>query len=289
MRRSGASRAGVAACVTALACVSSAPVVRVAAQTPPPEERSASQLAPAAANTGVPPGPAFMMDLRKGFDSETQYLSDYAINQTWNGSAFDPANVRFGSNGARLLIQKRKVRGMDYASAELQRKGFYGYGRYEAVLRSSAGSGLVSSFFTHTSRQFGDPHDEIDMEFLGRDTYEVHLAYYTDGKLAGSVYVPTGFDTSRGFHVYAFEWAPESIRWFVDGRLLYEVHGPDARVPRASGRVILNVWTGGPAARDWLGPPKFRNNVSVTYRCVSHVPIGQTAPQCSDTFRPPKG
>ncbi len=283
MRWSGAPRTVVTASVAAmLACVWPAPINRVAAQTP-----SAPSLAAPLANTGAHPGPAFLMDLRNGFDWKSQYLSDYAIKQSWNGSAFDPENVRFGNEGAKLLIQKRRSQGLDYASAELQRKGFYGYGRYEAVMRAAAGSGLVSSFFTHTSPQFGDPHDEIDFEFLGRNTHQVHLAYFTNGISKGSVYAPTGFDTSLAFHLYAFEWAPDSIRWFVDGKQLYEVHGPDAHVPRASGRVIVNLWTGGPDGIVWLGEPEFKNNTSATYRCVSHVPLGETAPQCSDTFRPP--
>ncbi len=146
MRWSGAPRTGITASVAImLACVWSAPVDRVVAQAPPARSAAAP-----VANTGAHPGPAFLMDFRNGFDRETQYLSDYAIKQSWNGSAFDPDNVRFGDDGAKLVIQKRRTKGLKYASAELQRKGFYGYGRYEAVMRAAAGSGLVSSFFTHT-------------------------------------------------------------------------------------------------------------------------------------------
>jgi hypothetical protein len=239
-------------------------------------------------NTGnTPPGPAFLMRLSEGFDEATQYQSAYAMEVPWNGSGFAPDNIHYGPNGATLVIQKRRMRSLSYTGAELQRKGFYGYGRYEAIVKAPVGSGLVSSFFTHTSSQFGDPHDEIDIEFLGRDTHHLHINYFKDGRAAGSFYAPVDFDTSRGFHLYAFEWAPDSIRWYADGKLVHEVHGPAARVPRATGRVMMNIWSAGPASRGWLGLRRFKNNASVVYRCVSHVPLGQTAPQCSDTYHLP--
>jgi hypothetical protein len=252
------------------------------------KSKNAPALEPApATNTGRPAGPAFLLRLSAGFNEATQYLSSYTMEQPWNGAGFAPDNVHYGPDGATLVIQKRKMLSLSYAGGELQRKGFYGYGRYEAIVKAPSGSGVVSSFFTHTNNQFGDPHDEVDIEFLGRDTHRLHLNYFKDGVPAGSYYAPVGFDTSADFHLYAFEWAPDSIRWYADGRLVHEVHGPAARVPRATGRVIMNLWSAGPAAIDWLGPIRFKNNTKVIYRCVSHVPIGQTAPQCSDDYRPP--
>jgi beta-glucanase (GH16 family) len=248
---------------------------------PPPEPAPPN-------NVGkMTPGPAFLMRLSEGFDEATQYQSAYTMEVPWNGSGFARDNIHYGPDGATLVIQKRRMLSRAYAGAELQRKGFYGYGRYEAIVKAPVGSGLVSSFFTHTSEQFGDPHDEIDIEFLGRNTHALHINYFKDGVPAGSFYAPTDFDTSSDFHLYAFEWAPDSIRWFADGKLVHEVHGPEAHVPRAAGRVMMNIWSAGPASRNWLGPRGFKNNASVVYRCVSHVPLGQTGAQCSDDYKPP--
>ena len=233
------------------------------------------------------PGEGFLMRLSQGFDDATQYQSDYTMEVPWNGSGFWPFNIHYGPDGASLIIQKRQMKSLAYAGAELQRKGFFGYGRFEAIVKAPVGSGLVSSFFTHTDGNFGDPHDEVDIEFLGRDTHSLHINYFKDGQPAGSYYAPVPFDTSRDFHLYAFEWAPDSIRWFVDGKLVHEVHGPAARVPRAAGRVIMNIWSAGPSSREWLGPRQFKNNASVIYRCVSHVPLGKTGAQCSDDYKPP--
>lgn len=254
-----------------------------------PHKRKAPAPSPPTNTGGTPPGPAFLMRLSDGFDDATQYRSAYTMEEPWNGSGFSPDNIHYGPNGATLVIQKRRMLGLAYAGAELQRKGFYGYGRYEVVMKPALGSGLVSSFFVHTNRQFGDPHDEIDIEFLGRDPYVVHLNYFRNGVAAGSFYAPTGFDASLDFHLYAFEWAPDSIRWYIDGQLVHAVKGASARTPRASGRVMMSLWSAGPTAVEWLGAPHFKNNASATYRCVSHVPLGQKGAQCSDNYQPPEG
>lgn len=271
-----------------------APALAPAAPPAPPAEHRVVEKAEPTPDPAPPsnvgkmtPGGSFLMRLSDGFDEATQYRSDYTMEVPWNGSGFAWDNIHYGPDGATLVIQKRRMKSLAYAGAELQRKGFFGYGRYEAIVKAPVGSGLVSSFFTHTDGNFGDPHDEIDIEFLGANTHALHINYFKDGRAAGSFYAQTGFDTSRDFHLYAFEWAPDSIRWFADGNLVHEVQGPAARVPRAAGRVIVNLWSAGPSSRGWLGPRKFKDNASVSYRCVSHVPLGETAAQCSDDYQPP--
>jgi beta-glucanase (GH16 family) len=91
-------------------------------------------------------------------------------------------------------------------------------------------------------------------------------------------------------HLYAFEWAPDAIRWYVDGVKVREVSAKTAKVkiPTTSGRVIVNLWAGTGPSTGWTGEPDFRLTTA-SYRCISHVPIGKTGPQCSDTFKaPPK-
>src|SRR3546814_5746693 len=58
------------------------------------------------------------------------------------------------------------------------------------------------------------PHDEIDFEFLGKSPRQVQVNYYTAGKGGHETMIDLGFDASEDFHTYAFEWRPDSIRWF---------------------------------------------------------------------------
>ena len=44
---------------------------------------------------------------------------------------------------------------------------------------------------------------------------------YPYGGNGGSA-LPGGFNTSADYHVYAFEWLPTSVKWFVDGTMVRE-------------------------------------------------------------------
>ena len=233
---------------------------------------------------GHPPGGAFVFRPEEGFDDDLYRISDYEISQPWIEAGFSPDNAIFEGDQLLLSLSSNRYGSREYTGAEFQRKGFYGYGRYEVVMKGVGGDGLVSSFFTHTHGQFGDPHDEIDIELLGRNTRQVHLNYFRDGESGAAVNIDLPFDFAAAFHLYAFEWAPDSIKWFVDGR---QIHEATVNIPVASGRVIAQAWVGGEGAWEWTGTPDAVHGAAAI-RCFSHVPAGQTAPQCSD-MRPVSG
>lgn len=237
-----------------------------------------------------PPGPAFLLDLTKGADPDVHFASDYVINENWINSSVRPRNVIYGKGGVALRLEKRRDRKKQYTGAEIQRHGFYGYGRFEAVMKPAAGNGVVTSYFTHTFEQFGDPHDEIDIEFLGNKPTQLHLNYFKDSKQAGSIYVQLDFDWSKAFHLYAYEWDPNEIRWYVDGKLVHRVAGPVPPIPVAPGRVMVQLWAPGAISVGWAGKINLKEPVQTEITCLSHVPKGGTGPQCSDEFKtaPPK-
>jgi hypothetical protein len=238
------------------------------------------------ANTGSPAGPAFLIDLTRGHDKSTQYLADYKMDEDWIKIVYKPANIQFDKAGMTLALV-RTGGPLPFSGSEFQREGTYGYGRYEAVLKTSDASGAVTSFFTYTGSHFGDPHDEIDFEFVARTPRQVHVNYFRNGK-DDAVNIPLGFDASQDYHLYAFEWSSDLIRWYVDGVTIREITSATARngIPTASGRVIANLWAGVGPATEWTGDPQFKL-AKAAYRCISHVPMGKTAAQCSDTFKPP--
>lgn len=231
---------------------------------------------------GQSPGDAFIVHLDRGFDPATQYLSDYSIEANWMATGFDPKNVRFVPDGMELVIEKRQMGVNAYAGSEFHQQGFYGYGRYEVIMRGVKGEGIVGAFFTHTHSQFdGDPHDEIDFEFMGKNTRQVHINHFRNGKAAGSTYVDLPFDFSEGDHLYAFEWEPDRIRWYIDHDLVYEAF---ENIPDHSGRVIASLIAIGEDAWDWAGKPEFDEPKRALYRCMSHVPMGEKGSECSDYY-----
>ena len=194
--------------------------------------------------------------------------------------------IRFEIDRVDLVLKRQLFGRKRYQGAEYQRLGFYHYGRYEVVMRAAPGSGTVSAMFTHTQKQFGDPHDEIDIEFLGKDLRYLHANYFTDGRSYGSHYIPLGFDASREVHLYAFEWEPDEIRWYVDGQLKHTARHSDHPIPQSPGRIMIQLWTGSRLQHDWHGPPTFANGTRASFYCLSYRQTGDLAPQCSDTFDP---
>lgn len=74
---------------------------------------------------------------------------------------------------------------------------------------------------------------------------EVFFTYPQGGN--GAMPLPAGFNVrTPGFHTYAFEWTPMSIRWFVDGVLVrVKLPGIGANalpIPAESAHIMANLW-----------------------------------------------
>lgn len=192
--------------------------------------------------------------------------------------------IHFGEDRLELEISRRRVGDKRIAGAEYQRRGFYHFGRYEVVMRAAPGSGTVSALFTHTHAQFGHPHDEIDIEFLGKNLREVTFNYFADGVDHGLIRVPLTYDASREANLYAFDWEPDRIRWYVNDALVHTSTAEDHPIPQSPSRVILQLWSGSADQYDWHGPPTFPNGSRAAYYCLSFQKTGDRSPQCSDTF-----
>ena len=243
---------------------------------------------PQPATAGNPPGGAFFIDLSEGFHPKTQYISHFDVDNHDVLTAFRFENVVFGQQGMSLIARRSKDGDKPYTVGEFQQRGFYGYGRYEVVMRASDAVGALSAFFTHTSNMFGDPHMEIDFEIVGRKPRELHLNYFVDGRNEPKN-VELLFDASKAEHLYAFEWMPDSIAWYVDGEKVREVTARSSSIgiPANSSRVIASILTGARSTEEWVGTPDF-DSADAFYSCMSHVPIGRTGKQCSDIFTAPK-
>jgi endo-1,3-1,4-beta-glycanase ExoK len=236
-------------------------------------------------NTGRQSDGAFIIDFSKGFNKETHRLADWDIKADWLGVAYRDENVAFDQLGMKLMSKRDANPVSTHSSAEFQQNGFYGYGRYEVVMRASNAKGAVSSFFLYTGGDMGDPHDEIDIEIVGKSPRRLHINMYKDGD-ASPFDIDLWFDASAEEHLYAFEWLPGSLAWYVDGVEMHRVTTPAARIPTTTGRVMVSVWAANRLTANWVGEADF-TTANAYYRCMSHVPAGQAAPQCSDTFKPP--
>ena len=124
----------------------------------------------------------------------------------------------------------------EYVGAECRTWAYYSYGFYSVSMKAAKCSGVISSFFTFTNQ---GGWDEIDIEFLGKDTTGIQVNYYTNGVGGHEFWYELGFDGAEDFHEYAFLWLPDSITWYVDGKAIYRA---TEDIPTRQTQIMMNVW-----------------------------------------------
>ena len=234
----------------------------------------------------LPSDGAFITLLGNGLDSSQFYISKYHNDDSFQGGDWNPDNVIPSPDGLRLDVTPTGVPAKPYALAEVHKNGRYGYGRYETIMRPGKGSGLVSAFFTYTGPYSGDPHEEIDIEFIGKETDVIELNYFHKGKKGAYASIKLPFDASKEDHLYAFDWKPEGIVWYVDGKEIYRTPDGDPGIPDKPSAIIFSNWTGIPAMRQWHGTPDFGDRGSAYYSCISFTPLGENTRRCADIYKP---
>jgi beta-glucanase (GH16 family) len=196
------------------------------------------------------------------------------------------AHVRKGN----LVITaiKETYKGADgitrqYTSARLKTLGLFEqkYGRFEARIKIPRGQGIWPAFWM-LGNNIGtvDWPDcgEIDiMENIGKEPDKVHgtihgPGYSGENGLGGTYTLPSG-KFADDFHIFAVEWEPLAIRFYVDSHL-YETRTP-AAVPAGKTWVfdhpffiLLNVAVGG----GWPGNPD-RTTVFPQRMLVDYVKV----------------
>lgn len=199
-----------------------------------------------------------------------------------NDTGYSADNISIDDGVMSLRLDDEPYRDRGHTGASFKSDALYSYGRYDAVLKAAKGSGVVTGFYTYTGPAYGDPHDEIDFEFLGRNPRLLHLNYFVSGeaKLKRTVELP--FDASEGFHLYTFEWRANQIVWSVDGEELFRVNGSPEGLPRHPGKIIAEVWAA-KNLKKWAGeidPTALPATALV--RCISFQPEGLETPTCDD-------
>lgn len=231
------------------------------------------------------PLPAFR-ETFETFDERRWFVSHGWTNGGVVNVGWSKDQVRHRPGRIDLSLAPIPAAGTPHSAGEIQARGWGGYGRYEATVRAAAGGpGMVTGFFVYTGPHFDDPHDEIDFEWLGKDTRAVQLNHFSDGRPAGGVTVPLDFDAAEEFSTYRFDWLPDRIDWYVDGRLVHSADGSAQRLPEPPAKLFFDIWAGrGRDAETWLGG-RFADPgrpVTASVRCVSYVPLGESGEHCSD-------
>ena len=197
-----------------------------------------------------------------------------------------PENARLENGFLVITARKESYQGSPYSSARLKTQGLaaWTYGRVEARIRIPRGQGIWPAFWMmgNDIYQVGWPtNGEIDiMENIGKEPGRIHGTAHGPG-YSGPVGPSSPFDLKSGafaddFHVFAIEWQPAEIRWYVDDQL-YKTLTPTG----ANGKwvfdhpffILLNVAVGG----GWPGYPDQTSVFPQTMQ-VDYVRVYQKAP-----------
>lgn len=238
----------------------------------------------------LPPGkPGFLTRLISQAEEGLFRPSTHDTRDSFYGVNWRADNIRRAEGRTELVVRSDPGGTQPYTAGEIQSDAHYGYGRYEAIMRPARGSGLVSAFFTYTGPWHGDPHDEIDIEFLGMDTTRIHFNYFRNGRRGRDATFDLPFDAADAERLYAFEWTPEGITWFVENVPYYATLPDDPMLPKAPGKIIFSAWTGQPFMQGWHGAQTFDSPAAAHVSCASYVPLGKTGRSCSDVYVAPSG
>lgn len=119
------------------------------------------------------------------------------------------------------------------------------YGRFETKMKSTQGSGIVSSFFLYNwdiDCNWPEENNEIDIEMTGNMDASVQFTTHHPYQTSVTEIVPTTFNPHEVLIDYAIEWEPDVVRWFIDGELaLEQSHNfiPQLQYPM---RIFMNLW-----------------------------------------------
>jgi endo-1,3-1,4-beta-glycanase ExoK len=211
-------------------------------------------------------------------DAKRWQVSDGWSNGAHQSCVWSRDNTRVANGNIELSITDTPRGDRAFSCGELMSRAMYGYGTYEVRMKPAAlNSGIVSAFFTYTGRAHGNPHDEIDFEFIAARPGSVDAAYFAKGKGPNIVHAELNFDPRAGFNDYAFHWTPDRMTWYANGTLLREVKRTESEpFPTTPGKLYISVWSGSPQIRSWLGLFEYPGQPLVAiYQHVAYTKLGE--------------
>jgi len=147
-----------------------------------------------------------------------------------------PENIALDGQGNMVITARREsFQGFNFTSARINTRGNFDqqFGRFEARIQMPGGRGVWPAFWMLGANIEIEPDDdpntviwpfpgEIDItEQRGQEPFRTHGSMHGPGYSAGQALTSSfDLDTDRfdeGFHIYAIEWTPEQVEFFIDG------------------------------------------------------------------------
>ncbi len=195
------------------------------------------------------------------FDGEaidTQKWEVLTRKKNYNGESqyYLPEQAAVVDGLLRITTTNEPYDGKAYRSARLESWFEQVYGRFEVRAKIPTTQGIWPAIWLLPRSQPWPHGGEIDiMEHAGSRPTEVQSAYHfadAEGKHdhVYKVFTATGPEGEPvrfpdDFHVYAVEWSPAQIVFYVDGEAFYRIGADEVPISSTPMSVVLNTAVGG--------------------------------------------
>ena len=165
-----------------------------------------------------------LIDFRNGQSSFFEISNGYSNGDPF-GCTWTSDNAVYNKEGFHISVTKKDEKWYGGEQRTGGSDGTFTYGYFGCTMKPAKAAGTASTFFTYTGPSENNPHDEIDIEFLGKDTTKVQFNYFVDDSHGNEYIYNLGFDASEEYHQYGFYWGKDEIVWYVDLVPVYKVSG----------------------------------------------------------------
>lgn len=202
---------------------------------------------------------------------------------------YQPSNATVSNGNLVITARKQSVGGLPYTSARMITKGKreFKYGKIEARMKLPQGQGQWPAFW-----MLGANIDAVQWPKCGE--IDIMENTNTSNAVLGTIHwFNNGYTyyggnvntTPTDYHVYAVEWTPTAITWFVDGvqfhtaNIANSINGTDEF--HNPFFIILNLAVGGNLPGQTIDESRLPANLLVDYVRVYQLketatPVGQT-------------
>ncbi len=183
------------------------------------------------------------------------------MTHSWDGNLaqFTAENATASDGVLTLSLTAVDDPDKPFRGVEMRSRETLIYGKVEASMRFAAGSAVVSSLVLIYTPWPPDDWNELDIEFLGKNTDRVQFNHMINippadpatGHLQYPELVTLEFNPADDFHTYAIEWVPGEARFLVDGAVLHSTTEEMVRMVLPQ-NILLTIWASDSSG--WAGP-----------------------------------
>ncbi len=183
------------------------------------------------------------------------------MTHSWDGNLAQFGAENATASGGILSLSLTSADDADrpFRGVEMRSRETLTYGKVEVSTRFAAGSAVVSSLVLIYTPWPPDDWNELDIEFLGKNTDRVQCNHMINvppadpqtEHLQFPQLVTLPFNPAAAFHTFAIEWVPGEARFLVDGTVMHTATEEMARMVLPQ-NILLTIWASDSAA--WAGP-----------------------------------